>query len=465
MLAPFSTEKKRVLRMHIENSVLYKLMKDKSLRSIWVGENPPLPGLESSALPMKQESYFRAKPEMHGCYDLVISHEADFGEIKQWPLILDEILRLLKPNSVLSLRVRPSKLISVYHVKKILFSLFADGLELLEETKWLDESIIMTVKVNRKVVAPAKEGWTFGIIYDGSKLNNLTEFIKSVEGMRGLREYEIVICGPRVDAMETDRVKFVEFTDKFSTYGWITEKKNVIVKEAQFENLCILHNRYVLDPGFLEGFEQFGYDFDAISCRQIEKNGRRFPDWVATSGWWTLNAVSILEINDYNHNIYINGGFIVAKRTTLLKNPWNPLIFWNQAEDVELSRRLSEAGIVARFNPYSTAVVLENRKDYTEFFIKIPFVKNSWVSPIRGVHHPEQYISEAGVIYQVGIRRGLTAKILVPILTLVFPLMLKIYQTFFKPHYKKLKPWLSGRPTLMRFVRRTRERIKFLVDR
>jgi hypothetical protein len=54
----------------------------------------------------------------------------------------------------------------------------------------------------------------------------------------------------------------------------------------------------------------------------------------------------------------VNGGLMVFKTHTLRANQFNDLLYWNQAEDVEVSRVFTDAGMPPRMNYLSSATTI-----------------------------------------------------------------------------------------------------------
>ena len=130
--------------------------------------------------------------------------------------------------------------------------------------------------------------------------------------------------------------------------------------EASHPNLLIAHDRYVLDEGFFDGFDRFGYDFDLCAVRQTYEDGESYPAYCA------LNATGLLwapTVHCENYNVlhatqYVNGGLMVFKTHALRELKFNDLLYWNQAEDVEVSRVFIEAGMPPRMNYLSSATTI-----------------------------------------------------------------------------------------------------------
>lgn len=77
------------------------------------------------------------------------------------------------------------------------------------------------------------------------------------------------------------------------------------------------------------------------------------------------------NFNRYPSNAYINGGFIVLKKQTALKIFFNELLFWNQAEDVELSKHYLNQSLVPRVNSLTAAYTIGIDSTYTSTITNI----------------------------------------------------------------------------------------------
>ena len=53
-----------------------------------------------------------------------------------------------------------------------------------------------------------------------------------------------------------------------------------------------------------------------------------------------------------------------------LEHPWDELLFWSQGEDVELTRRMQQAGIVPAYADSVSLEVIESRNGYIASFEK-----------------------------------------------------------------------------------------------
>lgn len=438
--------------METSNSYISSLTSSNESRSLWAGSNKPLPYMVSCDAIFSTKDIFRTPPEFHRSFDVVISHEHDLALWKQWPLILDELIRLIKPGGILSVRYSQSRFFSTFHFKNLLFQALNNQFELLEESCWDDGTRILSLRLSEQR-REFDRTWTFGVIYDGSKVDNLERFIQSVRSQKDISNYEILICGPENKSLIANDVRFIAFDERFKEHGWITEKKNLIVRNAKFENVCIVHNRYKLNENFISGFEKFGYDFDVVVPRQEDISGIRFPDWTTLGSDWKLTPPGLMKEWDFTPYIYVNGGLIVAKRSVLINTPWNSLLFWNQAEDVELSRRMASKGIFPRFNPYSTANVLEARPGYLSHFFKINYDSDSYVLPLDPSQLVTTYTCD-GISYRL-FEIGPLRKVLNFFYKKSRSLIVKVFWIA-KPTYVKLRPIISRSRLITKLIQRIR---------
>ena len=361
------------------------IVQDSSLRAIlesdakvfWAGKIPPLARMQASERIFDPLHDFRMPPTFHQSFQLVYLVERDLGTIKAWPLVVDEALRLLTPGGILIIRMTNTKLCSIFELKH---QLYMWG-HIAPQFEFTDEDGATQFAVKNTRTTPRLMGadtFTFGVITDGKRQGQLFAFIASVLALdhSAASIAEIVVCGPlSIEAnvrTAFPTVVFVVDTDEFVEQGWITRKKNQIVDHAQYENVIIAHDRYTIKADFITCLQAFGGDFSFLVCRQLRPDGRRFPDWVALGCEWSWSPPAMLEYGDWTRNMYINGGIMIAKTRHLKQTRWNELLFWNQAEDVELTRRLRSQGHVPRLARAITVCSTVTRDGTMESFEPMP---------------------------------------------------------------------------------------------
>ena len=204
----------------------------------------------------------------------------------------------------------------------------------------------------------SEKTWSFGILTQNTKVETVAKFCESVRKYGG-NKHQIIICAPEQHAdYEPFNVEYITkpYSDVYAEISW---KKNDIIALSRYQNIMLIHDRYVLNEDFFSGFEEYGYDFEYATVRQRHESGKLYPGLCAIQDFnqliwgelyhprndkeqWTLN--------------YINGGLVIAKKHVLEAFPFNPMLFHGQAEDVELAHVMKNAGIIARENLFSSAV-------------------------------------------------------------------------------------------------------------
>ena len=184
--------------------------------------------------------------------------------------------------------------------------------------------------------------WTFGIVTGFEDYQRLDEILKSIRAL-SIPEYEIILIGGGNSnfIVFAEDVKVIDF-DESQKPRWITRKKNILVNEAKYNNIVLMHDYHVFDKDWYENFKSFGTDWDICSCPQYLITGARNPmDW---SLWdkpdhgraWSLNY------DDWSQTryMYISGGFFIVKKHVLQEEPLDESRGWNEEEDVEWSMRV-----------------------------------------------------------------------------------------------------------------------------
>lgn len=295
---------------------------------------------------------------------------------KFYPILLKEWFYLVKQGGFLVIDYKPNKQSLPLRGKILDF-------QKLEETMWWlwkgkynilshgeEQGKVSLPKLGsgytrficQKLVSTKKDGddinkWTFGIITKGERDDWLEEIIKSIKDQK-IPNYEIIICGTYRDRKEKN-FKYIPFFER-DDRAWITKKKNLIAKEAKYENICIIHDRIVFDKNWFVGMKKYGNCFDVLCNQQTLKDkGIRTGDWL-TYGYGKLGSpygISQLRYNDWDYYIYMGGQLSILKKSIWEVCPWNETLYWGE-EDVELSFRFRDLGHLIRFNEYSKCTAL-----------------------------------------------------------------------------------------------------------
>lgn len=381
----------------VVDDFLKGILENKESNVFWAGEKPPLAWMNASSRIYSPEFDYRMPSDFHQKFNLVYLKEKNLGTVKAWPLVVDEAMRLLAPGGRLVIKFSHTGLLTAHELKNFLCQ-WGDFEVNFEHTFKDSYCLFGVTNMSNKPRECNLSGVSFGVVTDGKRPEPLDEFIKSayeVTKANG-QEVEVIVCGPisiKKDLEEKyANIKFVLQPDEFENLGWITKKKNLIVNAAKYENLVIAHDRYVISKDFLLNLEEFGSDFSVLACKQLQNDGRRLPDWVTLGGEWELTSPAVLAYGDWNRYLYLNGGIIIGKRAILKKVPWNELLFWGQAEDVELTRRLRANGIVPRLARHVAVTSVTLRAGFMNGFEVMPVISDLHMIPTGGLGNCEKTV-------------------------------------------------------------------------
>lgn len=156
-------------------------------------------------------------------------------------------------------------------------------------------------------------------------------------------DYEVLLIGPKKE-VDIPNINYIHFDDKAKRGLWVTRKKNILANEAKFDNLVICNDYFIFDPEFYTNWVKFGEDWDVASNAQKFVTGERvFHDWCTLDHpnhpCWTMVHYDDWTQTKYQ---YQAGGYVVAKKKTMLEYPFNEKLLWGQAEDVEWSKRIRD---------------------------------------------------------------------------------------------------------------------------
>lgn len=210
-------------------------------------------------------------------------------------------------------------------------------------------------------------GWTFGILTAGP----------SVTAERMMRDIlahapsdcEVIICGPMPEYAPSDeRIRHIDL-EAPEPRGWITRKKNLIADAARYDNLCILHDRFVFPPEFFKAMERYGDLFSILTFPQVyfadvsRSCVQRYPDYqVLRMGEgvrdtfrtkrYDGNSIFHPRYDDFAETAFCCGGVYVVKKPV-----WNLIrqdesLYHCEWEDVLFGLEAQRKGIPHRVNPY-----------------------------------------------------------------------------------------------------------------
>jgi hypothetical protein len=205
-------------------------------------------------------------------------------------------------------------------------------------------------------------GWSFCIVAAPDNEVILSKCIQSIQKeFSNETRFEILVVGTGAlkDQLQFKSVKFLEFNEEvfapdlrnirrairdrsmrriFYKTGAICQKKNLAVKHAKFDKICLMHDYVGLEPGWKAGFAEFGANWEVCVNQIKDIDGRRHRDWMS----WDYPNVGpgLLPYHAYTEYMYISGTYFCVKRDFFLLNPLNERLFWGEGEDVEWSLRV-----------------------------------------------------------------------------------------------------------------------------
>ena len=112
--------------------------------------------------------------------------------------------------------------------------------------------------------------FTFGITTGGDVDERIQTICESIRKEK-IPNYEIIIVGD--SKVIGPDVRIIPFDESVETYEYMgkkhpphAKKKNLIMKEAKYENVILLHDYISLKEGWYNGFLKFGNNFEVCMC-------------------------------------------------------------------------------------------------------------------------------------------------------------------------------------------------------
>jgi hypothetical protein len=185
--------------------------------------------------------------------------------------------------------------------------------------------------------------WTFGIPFGGKNSIWVEELILSIVNQK-IPNYEIIICGPyrNKEFINKYNIKIIADVKLENDIRIpICHKKNKIIKNASFQNICILHDRFLFQRNWYIKMKEYGNYFDYLCLPTMDLNMNRFDvDWMEfnfpISQKFKRNKS--FEYSKWSPNIIIQGGVVIGKADLLKKHLLDERIHWGELEDMHLSK-------------------------------------------------------------------------------------------------------------------------------
>lgn len=302
---------------------------------------------------------------LHKKFKCVAINYPEVSSKSYWQIFYDECLRFLKKDSYLIIKTQVGSFSSPWGIKSFLSDKLNFNLNLTKQFNDEDGFTISIFKVKR--FFNNSKNWTIGIPSNGQRNENIYKFLISVESaQRYLKlnkdlniKIQYLIAGPKLNNLKNFNVKFLntKINDNLPRLG---EKKKLIVENAKYENILIIHDRYILNENFFIGFEDWGYDYDFCAINKYDFNNNIFDPILFLESMERANK-QMYRIKNQNYifnNLYINGALMIGKKNILQSVNFSESLLQGESEDIDLSIRLQSRGVVPRFNPLSSAVTI-----------------------------------------------------------------------------------------------------------
>ncbi len=190
---------------------------------------------------------------------------------------------------------------------------------------------------------------SFCIITDGKEMKKLGAQFDSVAAL-GIRDYEIVVSG---NLKQSDLEMYAGITvvpiPTLATQGRLGALRNAACAMTRGDILVVTDDDMRFEPGWYEGLQHMGDDWDVLSCVIHNPDGTRYWDWKAH-----LNGKNwLLDYNETSPHQSLTGGMTIMRAWVWEKVQWDNERGFNQMEDVDFTQRLKAAGVRIAFNPHS----------------------------------------------------------------------------------------------------------------
>lgn len=216
------------------------------------------------------------------------------------------------------------------------------------------------------------EGISFGIVFSGAddELSVLIPALDSCIAQTRCDVIEIIVCGPtnwdtnRLPPYIRDKVRYLPFdSTRSSSRFLIQEKKQFLYKNAQYNLVALSHARISYPSDFAEKLLLRPIEFGTPRVVAVQ-NGYEFTylgytfigDYDVTKADSRHSFGGELIDDDFlyymRHRVpYVGGGLLVLNKNIVSSACFNPNISWGEAEDIDLSMRVSTDGLLIDYWP------------------------------------------------------------------------------------------------------------------
>jgi hypothetical protein len=183
-------------------------------------------------------------------------------------------------------------------------------------------------------------GISFVVATGGKNDASINQIIDSIEALH-IPQYEVIIVGGETSTVNRANTKHLSFDEAQVSVPWLTKKKNMGARAAQYEVVVIMHDYIVFHPDWYKEFEKFGTHWDICVHQTLLSNGVRGDGWRIDSHpllpRWCMVPY---DMEDFAAYMGIQGNYFVIKRAWYLADPLDERRLFNQQDDTEWSRRI-----------------------------------------------------------------------------------------------------------------------------
>lgn len=224
--------------------------------------------------------------------------------------------------------------------------------------------------------------FAFGICTDGKSPGNVDKVIDSIIRNNIPEEkFEIIIIGGTTPPKTHPSVRFIPFNEEIKT-GWITRKKNIIVQEAKFDNVLLVHDYFMIADDWYSGFLKYEKSWNVLICPIVTPRNERFIDWTLYVGWENRKDLYTLipgmqfheRLLPYDMTIkewqYLPGNAFMVNKHFYLQYPLDENLVWGQ-EDIVWTEFVKPHTNFS-CNPHSKLIMLKDKINHRGHFEPIP---------------------------------------------------------------------------------------------
>ena len=191
-------------------------------------------------------------------------------------------------------------------------------------------------------------GVSFIITTGGTNDQMVSTVIDSIEA-ENLDQYEIIIVGGNTTTVDRRHTRHIPFDESVKAHitlhgypgRWTTRKKNLGIDAAKYDIVIPMHDYIKINPGWKQGFLNYGVDWDICNHQCILSNGVRADGWRINQFPGLPRYCMIpYDIDIFVPYMMIQGNYWAAKKSTMLRHPLDENLLWGMEEDAEWSRRV-----------------------------------------------------------------------------------------------------------------------------